>query len=338
MYAAAFPDWRDHFILEDVHKLTREQLPTVDLATASFPCTDLSLAGGREGLAGKHSSAFWGFVEALARMSTKPKLVMLENVPGFLTSHRGADLKDALQALGTLGYALDAFLLDAAWFVPQSRQRLFVVGVHKTRSSLVYERPQAPVLCESPARTAALVNFILDHPELPWAIRSLPAPSVSDRRIGDVLEDLPDSSSEWWSEARVRYLLNQMSPKHLALARQMTESDHIRYGTVFRRIRNGRSMAELRNDGTAGCLRTPKGGSGRQILFVAGKGRSGARLLTPRECARLMGADDYPLTVPPNQALYGFGDAVCVPVIQWISENYLIPALHADEGRMEVRG
>ena len=62
-----------------------------------------------------------------------------------------------------------------------------------------------------------------------------------------------------------------------------------------------------------------------QILFKAGKGRYQVRLLTPRECARLMGANDFTLSVPLNQALFGFGDAVCVPVIEWIAEHYLNP-------------
>ena len=82
-------------------------------------------------------------------------------------------------------------------------------------------------------------------------------------------------------------------------------------------------MAELRKDGVAGCLRTPRGGSGRQILFRAGFGRYDVRLLTPRECARLMGADDFKVDASLNQALFGFGDAVCVPVIEWIAEHYL---------------
>ena len=53
-----------------------------------------------------------------------------------------------------------------------------------------------------------------------------------------------------------------------------------------------------------------------------------ARLLTPRECARLMGADDYRIIAPANQALFGFGDAVCVPVIEWIARHYLNPILN----------
>ena len=52
-------------------------------------------------------------------------------------------------------------------------------------------------------------------------------------------------------------------------------------------------MAEIRSDGVAGCLRTPKGGSARQILLKVGFGEIKIRLLSPRECARLMGADDY---------------------------------------------
>jgi DNA (cytosine-5)-methyltransferase 1 len=85
-------------------------------------------------------------------------------------------------------------------------------------------------------------------------------------------------------------------------------------------------MAELRSDGIAGCLRTPRGGSGRQILFKAGFGKHAVRLLSARECARLQGVpDDYQINVSLNQALFGFGDAVCVPAVQWIVENYLIP-------------
>ena len=84
-------------------------------------------------------------------------------------------------------------------------------------------------------------------------------------------------------------------------------------------------MAELRTDGIAGCLRTPRGGSGRQILLKAGYGRFMARLLSARECARLMGAEDFLIGASLNQALFGFGDAVCVKVIEWIATHYLNP-------------
>jgi DNA (cytosine-5)-methyltransferase 1 len=146
-------------------------------------------------------------------------------------------------------------------------------------------------------------------------------------KLADIVEDVPLNSELWWSQERCEYLLNQMSDKHRKEAERMMAGSQRTYGTVFRRVRNGRSMGELRTDGIAGCLRTPRGGSGRQILFCAGKGEYRVRLLTPRECARLMGANGYKINVPLNQALFGFGDAVCVPVIRWIAEHYLNPSL-----------
>ncbi len=169
-------------------------------------------------------------------------------------------------------------------------------------------------------------------------MQELPLIPKQRTELSDILEDLPANSAYWWNPDRAEYLLNQMSEKHRAIADKMISGKHTTYGTVFRRVRHGRSMAELRTDATAGCLRTPRGGSGRQILFAAGKGRFAVRLLTPLECARLMGADDFKITVPLNQALFGFGDAVCVPVIRWIAENYLTPAwekLYAKENTTE---
>jgi DNA (cytosine-5)-methyltransferase 1 len=328
--------YRDHFgdtgefVVGDIHKLKPSQVPTVALATASFPCNDLSLAGARHGLAGAQSSAFWGFIDVLKAMKRErrqPPMVLLENVTGFLTSHEGRDLEDALLALNDLGYAVDAFVIDAARFVPQSRQRLFVIGARTHRA---YEINETPGFYESEVRLPALASFILMHPDINWRIRNLPPLPRTSKRLADILEDLPPNHQMWWSRQRCDYMLNQMSPKHRTEADAMIRGDTTRYGTVFRRIRYGKSMAELRTDGIAGCLRTPRGGSGRQILFVAGRGKFAVRLLTARECARLMGADDFILKVPLNQALFGFGDAVCVPAIEWMANNYLNPVWEAD--------
>ena len=310
------------FVLGDVHELDARIVPRTLLATASFPCNDLSLAGARKGLAGQHSSAFWGFIRILKEMeSRRPPLVLLENVPGFLTSNNGADFREALLALNRLGYGVDAFIIDAARFVPQSRQRLFVVGNRHTSSRI----EETPSLLQSDLRPAALADFILWHPDISWNIRPLPLLPRSEARLEDIVEELSPNSAAWWSEERSNYLLNQMSPKHRLLADSMINGNKTSYATVFRRVRAAGSMAELRTDGIAGCLRTPRGGSGRQILFTACKGIFRVRLLTARECSRLMGAGDYKLNVPLNQALFGFGDAVCVPVIRWIADHYLTP-------------
>ena len=327
MYKAHFADADEHFIVGDIHNVEGAWLPSVTLATASFPCNDLSLAGARRGLNGKSSSAFWGFVRVLEEMDDRrPPIVLLENVTGFLTSHKGEDLRCALHALNDLDYRVDAFILNAAWFVPQSRQRLFVVGVQGERKGPV-QLEQA--LIESQIRPKALAHFIVTHPELAWHIRTLPEIISNDQTLEEVLEDLPDDVEEWWNKERAEYLLNQMSQRHRAIAEKMITGRKYSYGTVFRRVRNKRSMAELRTDGIAGCLRTPRGGSGRQILFRGGNGKYAVRLLTPRECARLMGADEFTLRpdLPLNRALFGFGDAVCVSAIEWIARYYLSPVV-----------
>jgi DNA (cytosine-5)-methyltransferase 1 len=324
MYRDNFGDTGE-FVVDDIHRLKSNQIPDIALATASFPCNDLSLAGARHGLAGEQSSAFWGFVDVLKAMRQEgrlPPMVLLENVTGFLSSHGGKDFEDALIALNDLGYAVDAFIIDAARFVPQSRQRLFVVG---TKTQEVWTLSDSPRFFESEVRPSGLASFILMHPDVNWRIRSLPPLPQCEKSISDIVEDLPANHTMWWSKKRAEYMLNQMSPRHRTIADAMIDSSEIQYGTVFRRVRNGKCMAELRTDGVAGCLRTPRGGSGRQILFVAGRGKFAVRLLTPLECARLMGADDFVLKVSLNQALFGFGDAVCVPVIEWIARNYLNP-------------
>jgi DNA (cytosine-5)-methyltransferase 1 len=329
MYTTHFKDVEPHFVPGDVYDLPAEAIPDVTLATASFPCTDLSLAGARGGIHVHESSAFWGFTHALEELGKRrPPLVLLENVTGFLTSHRGADFRVAMQELNRLGYSVDAFILDAARFIPQSRQRLFVVGVQDA----LYEEGATLSLAVplvSDVRPRALAEYMLAHQDtIRWRMRPLPPMPLSDVTLATILEDLPPDHPMWWSAERATYLLNQMSPAHRAVADRMIAGEDWSYGTVFRRMRAGRSMAELRTDGVAGCLRTPKGGSAKQILFCAGRGEYHARLLTPREAARLMGADDYTLPDSPDASYFGFGDAVCVPVVEWTVTHYLNPLVN----------
>jgi DNA (cytosine-5)-methyltransferase 1 len=315
-----------HFHLGDIHKIDAAELPDVSLATASFPCTDLSNAGGRAGLAGKQSSAYWGFIDILSKLGERrPKLVLLENVTAFLTSHQGNDFRLAMEALNKLGYSVDPFVINAENFVPQSRERLFVVARLHADSNPAMEVAAPPVFYQDHLRPRKLAEFIMDNPQIHWALRKMPPLPKRDYDLSRVIEDLDDTDPAWWSQQRAEYLFNQMGPSHKEAAEAMIAGDEIRYGTVFRRMRNKRSTAEMRRDGVAGCLRTPKGGSARQILFIAGRGSYRVRLLTAREHARLMGADDFKMDCPLNQAIFGFGDAVCVPVVEWIGRNYLNP-------------
>lgn len=323
LYLNHFKNFGNHFILEDIHKLQPDDIPDVDLATASFPCTDLSLAGRRAGLQGEQSSAFWGFVNILKGMNDrKPPLILLENVAGFLTSNNGKDFYDAMCALNKEGYAVDALIIDAAYFVPQSRVRMFIVGKLTDEPNLKLRH----FLPESELRPQNLVKFIYNHPEIHWDLNTtLPDLPNINNNLSSIIEKVSKSSKLWFSKERVDYLLNQTFERHHSKILELKPNNFYTYLTAFRRVRNGKSMAEIRFDGIAGCLRTPKGGSARQILLEVGKDEINVRLLTPLECARLMGANDFKLSGTANEALFGFGDAVCVPVVNWIAENYLNP-------------
>jgi hypothetical protein len=84
------------FHLGDIHLLRPTEIPDCDLATASFPCTDLSIAGEMNVIHSGESSAFWGLMKLLEQMGDRrPRMVLLENVPGFLMSRNGKDFESA---------------------------------------------------------------------------------------------------------------------------------------------------------------------------------------------------------------------------------------------------
>ncbi|MRS05543.1 DNA (cytosine-5-)-methyltransferase, partial [bacterium] len=239
MYLDNYPNAKTHFKLGDIHQLNIEEIPTVTLATASFPCNDLSLAGMRRGLAGKESSAYWGFVQVLKKMGERrPPIVLLENVAGFLTSHGGRDFQSAMHALNQLGYSVDPMIIDAARFLPQSRVRMFVVGVLQNSKGMSKIK-ETPSFYESAVRPKPLADFIFNHPEIAWNIRELPSLPMKSPVLSDILEDLPDNSPFWWNEARRSYLINQMSEKHTTQLKKMMAEGKWSFGTVFRSVRNG---------------------------------------------------------------------------------------------------
>lgn len=138
-------------------------------------------------------------------------MVLIENVPGFLSSNGGRDFEEALLALNDLGYAVDTLILDAANFVPQSRQRLFVIGVSsKLHEPCVVEDG----FFEDAVRPAALAAFIFTHPDILWRLQKLPDPPQGKFVLDDIVEDVPKNSSLWWSRDRASYLLSQMSDRH----------------------------------------------------------------------------------------------------------------------------
>lgn len=323
-YRDNFIDADRHFHEGDVWQVTTGQIPgTADLAWASSPCQDFSLAGGRAGLKGGRSGAFFGFwrlVRELAAEGRAPRTVVIENVVGLLTSHGGEDFRALCAALADEGYRFGALEIDAAAFLPQSRPRVFVIA---TREPVPAELTGGEAF-RSPAVLAARDRLPAEL-RRSWVDWRLPAPPARNTRLADLLE--PDAEVTWRSEAQTATLLAQMSPLHRQ--RLDAAAGHGRtVAAVFRRTRAGVPRAEIRLDGAAGCLRTPRGGSSRQMILVAGDGQIRSRLLTGREGARLMGLpDDYQLPKSQTGSLHVIGDGVCAPVVRWLAQGLLEPLL-----------
>ncbi len=310
----------EHLVVDDISNLTLDDLPDhLDLLTASFPCIDLSLAGNRRGLAGEHSGTVWPFLDlttALARERTAPSAVLLENVTGFVTSHGGQDLAAVCERLGELGYLLDLLVVDAKWFVPQSRPRLFVVALQ--RGIAGDEFPPTDEVTR--LRNVAIRRFQDAHRNLPFVEFPLPEPPQrSTTRLIDILDDVPANHGSWWSTEQVNALA--MHERHAARVQELLQGQRDGVATMYRRVRNGRTVGEVRSDRIAGCLRTAVGGSSVQFLVDCRSGRPRVRPLTGREYARLQGAGEFPINVGRRQAQNGFGDAVCVPALRWLVDH-----------------
>ena len=274
----------------DIRELRGDDIPTVELATASFPCVDMSLAGERAGLAGERSSVVFDFCRLIGEMGERgPDTVMIENVPGFLTSNEGRDFAAVNGRLDQLGYQTGHVCIDAASFVPQSRQRVFLIGSR------------------------------LGLPLLPS-----PPPSRTDLRLAEVAA----RDCEWWHPRRLASFLLSMSDRQAERVAGYQARRRIGYYGAFRRTRKGQPVWEVRADEKAGALRTTAGGSAKQAMLRAGRGGVAARWMQVEEYARLQGAEALSYrSVTPGQAMFALGDAVCVPAVEWVGRNCLLPLI-----------
>lgn len=113
--------------LEDIRDVRSTDLPTADVWCGGFPCQDVSIAGDRAGLAGKRSGLWFEFLRLIREAC--PRFVVIENVPGLLSSNRGRDFATILQGLVECGYRVVWRVLDAQHFgLAQRRKRVFIVA------------------------------------------------------------------------------------------------------------------------------------------------------------------------------------------------------------------
>ncbi len=310
------------FILSDIKELSGYDVPQVDVAVASFPCTDVSVAGARAGLGGRYSSLVNEFLRIVEEMrSRKPRVVVLENVLGFATSRGGSDLITTIENLNSIGYICDIIVLDAARFVPQSRPRIFVIAWTGRPTKL-------DLLFASDARPPWTFRFRERNPTLGLQTLDLPHLPHCSETLANIVERFTPEHPAWWPrESLDRFDSSLSSIQHERLE-TLKSSDSLRWATAYRRTRQRKAVWEIRGDSISGCLRTGRGGSSRQAIVEAWHGDFRVRWMTAREYCRLQGAPDIDLAgVSENQGRFALGDAVCVPVISWLARNVLLPLL-----------
>jgi DNA (cytosine-5)-methyltransferase 1 len=273
-------------------------------------------------------------MDALIADGRAPDIIALENVTGTLTSHGGKDFEAICNSFVKSGYRFGAVVIDAALFVPHSRPRLFVVGVREGVAiprSMIGEGASAQW---HPKALRTAYDMLPSTAKDSWVWWRLAPPALSNMRFADLIEDAP-ASVRWHSTTETEKLLSMMSTVNLAKVQHAKRSGKKMVGTIYKRTRfdaRGEKVqrAEVRFDDIAGCLRTPGGGSSRQLILVVEGKSVKSRLISSRETARLMGLpEDYRLPEKYNEAYHLTGDGVVVPVVRHLAEQLFEPLLRA---------
>ena len=303
---------KNHFEHGSIADVKGYSLPSATLSWASFPCQDLSLAGLTAGIHAERSGLVWQWLRIMEEMAERPPLLVAENVTGLLSHNKGEHYRKLHEALCSHGYQVGAIVLNAVHWVPQSRQRVFVIAVNKDINIGPELRTDAP-------------NWL--HPDMvvnaskglkEWVWWNMPLPTNRKKQLSDIVEwDAPCDPPE-----KAKRNISLISERHL----KELLNQNIPVAPGYKRIRNGQQYLELRFDNVAGCLRTPLGGSSRQVLVLKSDSKLSTRLLTVRETARLMGAPDtYKLPGTYNDGYKAMGDAVAVPVAKYLAQHLLSP-------------
>lgn len=300
-YKANFPDSDD--IAGDITKVDPASIPNHDLLLAGFPCQPFSLAGvsKKNSLGRQHGfldetqgTLFFNIVSILREK--KPKAFLLENVKNLRSHDRGNTYRVIVGALRELGYNVSAEVVNASSWVPQKRERIYLVGfrekVHFDFADLV--RPaSAPTL-------AAVLHSTDEEPEAPYTESVRGKTRVSSRYT---------LSDHLWN------YLQAYAAKHQAKG-------------------NGFGCSVFTPKDVARTLSARYHKDGSEIL-IQQRGKN-PRRLTPRECARLMGFDakggpGMAIPVSDTQAYRQFGNSVAVPVVEAIADKLVPRMLRPEE-------
>lgn len=288
-YRANFPP--THSIAGDIREVAESDVPDHDVLIAGFPCQPFSLAGvsKKNSLGREHGFAcdtqgtlFFDIARILD--AKKPSAFLLENVKNLASHDSGRTLDVILRTLhDELGYHLDYKVIDARRFVPQHRERVFIVG---------FRRP---------------TTFAWDQ---------VVVPDGNDPVLGSVLH--PENGAE---NAESEYTLGPKALVNGKYTLSKKLWKYLRdYAAKHREKGNGFGYSCFGPDDVARTLSARYHKDGSEILISRGP-RKNPRRLTPRECARLMGfPDEFRIPVSDTQAYRQFGNSIVVPVVQAVAE------------------
>jgi len=316
--ARHFPESERH---DDVATAGRETLGSADVVCGGFPCQDLSIAGGRKGLAGKRSGLWREFHRILAEL--RPGWVVIENVPGLLSSNDGRDFAVVLHGLGELGYLTAWRVLDAQFFgLAQRRNRVFIVGhLGSGRAAeVLFERAGVPGNPAPGGKAGQDVAFAL---------------TASVRKSGD------GHGNAWNTTYPVAGTLGGSSQSG---GFRTTDLDNSRAFVVADTVTSkwakgtgGPAGDEVQNLVAVSTLRMREGKDGggkgpliredQSVTLATANDQAlfdgpAVRRLTPTECERLQGfPDGWTEGHADTQRYKMLGNAVAVPVVEWIARR-----------------
>jgi DNA (cytosine-5)-methyltransferase 1 len=280
---------------------------TVGLLCGGFPCQDLSVAGQRRGLAGDRSSLFYEFARVAETL--RPGWLLVENVPGLLSSDGGRDFGIVLGTLADLGYGLAWRILDSRHFgVPQRRRRVFIVG------RLADRDPRAAA--DRAGQVLAVGTRCPGHSQA----RGEAGEDVAVASLSGLGSGGPDDNDGQGGRG----------PEETLIADTLTSGSHPGSNMPGRRREDDTNIVAFHPTGggekglSATENETPGGGFGNGGAVGITDGAM-VRRLTPVECERLQGFPDHWTRVPDNapdsRRYAALGDAVTVPVAEWIGRR-----------------
>ncbi len=285
----------DHEVAGDITKIDEKDIPAHDVLLAGFPCQPFSIAGvsKKNALGRKHGFACEAqgtlfFDVARIIKHHQPAAFVLENVKNLKSHDKGNTFRVIMDVLqNEMGYTVQERIIDAKGFVPQHRERIFIVGFRED-VGFDFGALNIPASYKGPKMSSIL------HPE--DGTEEIEDPFICGN-IGRVNKKYTLSDKLW------NYLQNYAA-KHKAKG-------------------NGFGFGICGPEDTARTLSARYYKDGSEIL-VRQKGKN-PRRLTPRECARLMGFDQgedkMNIPVSDTQAYKQFGNAVVVPVVQAVAEG-----------------